>query len=158
MNEISTHSYLPSCTDSSVAGCKPLLHGFSVTPSQTRPSFLQRAKSEEELGVCRAGALCSTCSPISLWPWTNGKKTCAKDHLRRKNKSCKKDFAEWGNGVQLSCVLVTDAFSPAYSLKLHVHLNPPVACGYANGDITAFVSSLLSSCKYKKNNYCNAFQ
>lgn len=34
--------------------------------------------------------ICSTCSPVSLRPRTNGKKTCAKDHLQWKNKSCKR--------------------------------------------------------------------
>lgn len=92
-------------------------------------------------------------------PGPMGRKHVQRTICNGKTNPVKKDFAEWGNGVQLSCVLVTDAFSPAYSLKLHVHLNPPVACGFANGDITAFVSSLLSSCKSKKkNNYCNAFQ
>lgn len=45
-----------------------------------------------------------------------------------KTNPVKKDFAEWGNGVQLSCVLVTDAFSAAYLLNLHIHLHPTVAC------------------------------
>lgn len=107
---------------------------------QTRLSFLQCAKSEENLGAGRARALCSTCSPISLWPWTNGRKTCAKDHLQRKNKSCKKDFAEWGNGVQLSWVLVTDAFSPAHLANVHIHLSQPVAHDYANRESKAFVN------------------
>lgn len=93
-------------------------------------SFLQCARSEVKLGAGGECSLCSTCSPVSRGPRTNGKKTCAKDHLQWKNKSGKKDlvdFAEWGNGVQLPRVLVTDAFSSAYLANLHIHLNPPVA-------------------------------
>lgn len=76
-----------------------------------------------------------------------------------KTNPVKKDFAEWGNGVQLSCVLVTEAFSPAYLAILHIHLSPPVARDYTNRESTAFVNFVVFFCKYikKQNNYCIAF-
>lgn len=67
-----------------------------------------------------------------------------------KTNPVKKDFAEWGNGVQLSCVLVTEAFSPAYLAILHIHLSPPVALDYTNRESTAFVNFVVFFCKCKK--------
>lgn len=70
-------------------------------------------------------------------PGPMGRKHVPRTICNGKTNPVKKDFvdfAEWGNGVQLPCVLVTDAFSSAYLANLHIHLNLSVASDNINLD------------------------